>query len=543
MTGLAAVGGAFGLPAPAAETSFPAGPRIVDVKTHGAVGDGKTLDGRAINRAIEICHASGGGVVYLPPGVYLSGTVVLKSNVTLYIEGGATLLGSKELADYKGSHLPVDARHKHLIFARDAENVGIAGPGHIDGQGPAFWFPTERTVPPNQAWRDGATHYWKGLSDRPTPLLEFYKCKNLRIKDVTIVNAPGWTLRPIQCEYVFIRGIVIKNPNIGPNTDGIDITCSQNVFISDCLIDTGDDAICLKSEPAYGTGVPLLKNVTVTNCMLTTCCNAFKIGTGTHGGFENITFSNSLIVNPESDLKARAIAGIALEMVDGGWLEGVTISNIRMQRVRTPIFIRRGNRTGEKAGTLRGIMINNVHATGAAVTSSIAGIPGFDVEDVSLSNIRIDSEEDGKEDWVNREIPEVQKNYPEARMFGRLPSHGFYCRHVKGLRMTGIEFTSSPSEARPALICDDVKGFTLDGLRSSSLSGSQPMIKLRQTQEAFLRGCAAPPDTKTFLAVEGRQSSQIVLLGNNLTAAEEVLRTGDEVAKDAVTLAGNVMRH
>lgn len=541
MSGLLAAGGL--LPLVTNAQAIPPGMRLVDVRTHGAVGDGKALDTRAINAAIDVCHAAGGGMVYLSPGVYLSGAVVLKSNVTLHLEAGATLLGSDNIDDYIGAHVPENARFKHLIVARDAENIGVVGPGKVDGQGPAYWHPNGKTeLPADQQWRDVAAHYWKGDKARPSPLLEFFRCNNVRVEDVFITNAPAWTLRPNQCDYVFIRGVIIKNPNIGPNTDGIDIVCSRNVFISDCVIETDDDAICLKSEPARSDGVPPVKNVVVTNCVLTTCCNAFKIGTGTHGGFENIVFTDSIIVNNNVELKARAIAGIALEMVDGGCVEGVTISNIRMQRVRTPIFIRRGNRTGNKAGSLRGIMISNIQATGAAVTSCIAGIPGFDVEDVTLSNIRIHTEEGGAADWVAREIPEVPNNYPEARMFGRLPSHGLYCRHVRGLRMNSVEFTATPAEARPVIICDDVKDFSLDGLRSSAITGSEPVIKLIQTRDALVRGCSAPTATKVFLEVVGSQSGLIAMVGNDLGAADQAVQLGKEVGKNAVTLAGNITK-
>jgi polygalacturonase len=513
----------------ATQPAPPAGVRIFDVRTFGARADGTTLDTAAINQAIDACNAAGGGVAYVPPGTYHSGTVVLKSNVTLYLEAGAKLLGSKRVEDYKlheGPPVKGDANQKHLIFARDAENVGLAGPGCIDGQGPAFWVPSGRAVPPPEdSWRDVATYDWKPL-DRASPLLEFYNCRNLRIEDVRIINASGWTLRPIQCDNVVIRGIHIKNPVIGPNTDGIDPTCCQNVFISDCLIDTGDDAICLKSESPYGGPVRASKNITITNCVLTCCCNGLKFGTATRGGFENVTFSNSVIFNEDVDPRARVIAGIALECVDGGYVEGVTISNIRMQRVRTPIFLRLGNRRPRadgRPGTLRGVMIENVHATGAILTSSITGVPGFDVDDVTLSNIRIDSEEGGKAEWVERAIPEMEKSYPEARMFGRLSAYGFYCRHVNRLRMRGIEIGAAPAEARPAIVCDDVKSLDIDGLRCAAVAGGQPVVKLIQTQRAFLRGCVAPAGTKTYLVSEGDQAGKVVLTGSDMSGAEKAV--------------------
>jgi polygalacturonase len=548
MTGLLAATGAVSSLTVKAGNIPTAGPRVHDVRTHGAQGDGKTLDTKAINEAVNACNDSGGGVVYVGPGTYLSGTVVLKSNVTLYLEAGATLLGSAKTEDYQaqtGPNLNSDAGQRHLIFARDAENVGLAGPGRIDGQGPKFWVPSQRTpLPPEEAWRDVATYDWKPLA-RVSPLLEFYNCRNLRIEDVRIENASGWTLRPIQCNNVFIRGVTIKNPVIGPNTDGLDLTCSQNVFVSDCMIDTGDDAICLKSENPYSQEVPVSRNITITNCVLSCCCNGLKFGTATHGGFENITFSNSIIFNDNVPLGARVIAGLALEVVDGGWIDGVVVSNIRMQRTRTPIFIRRGlrrERADGSAGTLRGVMIENVYATGSILTSSITGLPGNNVEDVTLSNIRIDSDEGGKADWVERPIPENPKSYPEARMFGRLPAAGLYVRHVRGLRAHDVEFKMAPAEERPAVLLDDVRDVEIRGLRSTAITGTQPVVKLIQSREVTLRGCTAPPETRVYLEVHGSQCEHVLLVQSDLTYAQRPTRQAADVPYGAVIVAGNTRK-
>jgi hypothetical protein len=536
------------LAAPTLMDNASGSPRIFDVKKFGALGDGKTMDTAAINKAIDACHSVGGGTVYMPPGVYLSGTVILKSNITLYLEGGATLLGSSNLSDYTsvpGPSADGDANQRHLICARDAENIGLSGTGTIDGQGSAFWEPNGRAAAsPEDAWRDVIAFYWKH-GPRPSPMLEFYNCKNLRIEDVQIKNSPGWTLRPIHCDNVFIRGIAIKNPVYGPNTDGIDPTCCHNVFISDCLIDTGDDAICLKSENPYGEELRVSKNITVVNCVLSGCCNGFKIGTATHGGFENIVFSNSVIFNEDVPLNSRIISGLAIEMVDGGSIEGLLVSNIRMQRTRTPIFIRLGNRkprANGAPGTLRGVMIENVHATNAILTSSITGLKGFDVEDVSLSNIRIDTDENGKAEWVDRKIPEETKSYPESRDFGRLPAYGFYCRHVTGLRLRDVDFKTGTDEARPAVVCDDVKNLDVDGIRGAAISGEEPVIKLIQTKQAFIRGCSAPTGTRAFLEVQGGASESIVLNGNNLLAAEQAFQSGADVSGTVVTALGNVVK-
>lgn len=549
---------ALTLPALAQQTTGKEGLSFFNVRDFGAVGDGTRLTSADINRAINACHASGGGIVYVPPGVYLCGTVELKSNVTLYLEAGATLLGSKKLADYtahpydqvndsagKRTVFKNDAQDTspyHLVFARDAENIALIGHGRLDGQGPAYWVPSgKRALAPEDAWQEVATHAWKAIP-RPSPMLEFYNCKMLRIEDVQIMSSAGWTLRPVDCDNVFIRGITIKNP-YGINTDGLDLIGCQNVFISDCLIDTGDDAICLKSQSPYGGEIRVSKNIVISNCVLTCCCNGLKFGTASFGRFENVTFSNSIIFNEDVEVKSRVISGVALEIVDGGAMEGVLISNIRMQRVRTPIFVRLGNRhprPNDGAGILRGITIENVHATESLLTSSITGLPGFCVEDVTLSGIRIESEEAGRADWVKREIPELPKAYPEARMFGRLPCYGVYCRHVKGLRLRQLEFKAAASEERPAIFCDDVKDVEISNLRGTPIAGDQPTIKLFQTQQAVIHGCTAPAGAKAFVQVNGDRTDGIVVMSNNLTGAQSPSTLGSEVKDKALIIAGNV---
>ena len=547
MLGLTGAGAAVSPLALAAQQAGMTGLSIFNIKDYGAVGDGLTLNTAAINHTIDVCNASGGGVVYFPPGVYLAGTVVLKSNVTIYLEAGATLLGSKNLSDYlplPGVATDKNEIAKHLIFARGLENVGLAGPGRIDGQGPAFWTSSGRIIPPELDWKYVLGFKWMALP-RISPMLEFYNCTNVHIRDVQIENSPGWTLRPVECTNVYIQGISIKNPNFGPNTDGIDPTGCRNLFISDCSIDTGDDAICLKSEAPYGGEVKVSKNITITNCVIRGTCNGLKFGTATEGGYENVTVSNLVIYNDDVPYDQRIISGIALEMVDGGWMQGVVISNIVMQRTRTPIFIRRANRKPRPdgtPGTLQGVLIENVYATGAILTSSITGLPGFDVEDVTLSNIRIDSEEGGKASWMSAKIPEVPTVYPEAHIFGRLPSYGFYCRHVTGLRMKGVKFSAVTGEQRPAIVCDDVKDLEIGDLRPAPIAGIEPAVQLIQCQRAFIHDCWAAAGTKTFLGIQGEQTQDIVLMNNNLTDTEQVLQTGSEISTGAVRLSGNVLK-
>ncbi|MGI4829513.1 MAG: glycoside hydrolase family 28 protein [Janthinobacterium lividum] len=220
---------------------------LYDPRNFGAKGDGKTLDSHAINAAIDACTAAGGGVVYCAPGNYLCGTVELKTNVSLYLEAGAVLLGSTDLKDYtlKAGPSPTsDAGQAHLIYARDATHVGLLGPGRVDGQGRSYWVPSDRQpAPADKRWSE-ARHSDLKPKPRVSPMVELVNCTNLRIESIELVGASGWTMRPINCTRVSIRDIVIRNPAIGPNTDGIDLTGCQSVVISDCVIETGDDAIC-----------------------------------------------------------------------------------------------------------------------------------------------------------------------------------------------------------------------------------------------------------------------------------------------------------
>jgi polygalacturonase len=511
---------------------------------YGARPDGKTMSTQSIQRAIDEAFKAGGGLVYAPPGTYLIGGLELKSRVTLYLEAGCVLLGSTDINDYdyhSGPPRVGDANGHHVIFAQNAEDVTLAGLGTIDGQGESYWSHLDRPiVPPEDAWKDSAAFYWKPKdNNRPSPMVEFVGCKNVRITGITLKNAAGWTLRPINCETVVIDGLRVRNPNYGPNTDGMDITGCRNVFVSNCDIFTGDDAICIKSENPYGGEVLPTKNITITNCVLTTCCNGLKLGTATRGAFENIVFTNSVIYNDDSaPLRDHVIGGINVEMVDGGSVDGIVCSNIRMQNVRTPVFVRLGARTPRPESYVRNVLIDGIDATGITMTSSITGVEGFRPHDVTVSNCRFRSVEEGKAEWTQRTIPEVVRSYPESRMFGHLPSYGFYVRHADRVRLRNIEFIADKPDARPVVVTDDVDDLILAGLEMSAPTGDAPLFDLRSTRRAFLTGMRSPVGSKLFAQVSGAASNGIVLSGNVLETGQAPLHFADGAANDAARQAG-----
>lgn len=490
-------------------------PAIFDPRSFGAIGDGRAKDTKPVQRAIDACTANGGGIVYLGPGIYLCGTIVLKSNVTLYLEAGATILGSGDINDYQPHH---------LIYANGAENVGLAGPGKVDGQGAAFWVRSGRSpVAEDKQWSDAIHLDWTHTPKHPSPMVEFEGCMDVRISDVFLCNAPGWTLRPYNCDRVQIRGIVIKNPVYAPNTDGIDPTGCQDVVISDCIIETGDDAICLKSESLDGSPARLSRNIVVTNCVLTGCCNGFKFGTTTFGGFENITFSNSVIYNDDVPLSSRVIAGIQLSAVDGGWVDGVVISGIQMRRVRAPICLRRGTRHTDRVtpqNGMRGIVIDGLHATDAILTSSINGLPGMQIEDVRLSDIRIATMMPGKPEWVAKPVPEAAPDYPQSRMFGWLPASGLYARHVHGLSLRDVSFSAPAEEWRPTLVFEDVQDLRCSALQSTPVKNGEPVLQLANVTGAWVSETKAPNGARALLKAES--SKDILVSGCDLRSGAVV---------------------
>jgi polygalacturonase len=406
-----------------------------NVRDHGAAADGVRLSTKSIQAAIDACATAGGGRVYFPPGRYLTGTIFLKSGVHLYLEAGAVLLGSRDLKDYPET-VPAFRSYtdnytdKSLIYGEKLENVGIGGPGTIDGQGAAFKGP---------------------YKVRPYTV-RIIECRRVQVTDVAFVNSPMWVQHYLACDDVRITGIRV-NSRVNENNDGIDIDCCNRVRISDCDIVSGDDAIVFKSTAARPCA-----EVTVTNCVLSTPCNALKLGTESNGGFQNITVSNCTVYDTR-------LTGIAVELVDGGALERVSFSGIVMNNVGAPLFIRLGDRgrpfkagmERPQVGTLRDVLISNVMASGCGIVgSSITGLPGHPVENITLDNVRLSYKGGGTAEDAARKVEELPANYPEHSMFGRLPAYGLYCRHARNLIFRNVELHPESPDLRPPLLCDDI---------------------------------------------------------------------------------------
>jgi len=479
---------------------------IRDVRAFGAKGDGTTIDTPAVNKAIEAAAASGGGVVRFPAGVYPCFSIHLKSNVTLYLDPGATILAAEsgsaghydaaepnswdKYQDYGHSHW-----HNSLIWGEGLENVSIQGAGLISGKGLSRG--TGREQPKAED---------PGVGNKAISLKN---CRNVLLRDFSILHGGHFGILAIG-----VDNFTIDNLAIDTNRDGIDIDCCRNVRVSNCSVNSPyDDGICLKS--CFGLGYArATERVTITNCLVsgfregTLLDGTFdrtlprenfrptgriKFGTESNGGFKNITISNCVF---------EFCRGLALETVDGGLLEDVTISNITMRDVsNSPIFMRLGSRMrgpeGAPVGALRRVIISNVVCSNSAssLASIISGIPGHEIEDVRLSDIYIQHQGGGGKENALVQPPEKENAYPEPTMFGAtMPDHGFFIRHARNIHMSNVEIVYTKEDLRPAFVLQDVRGADFFRVRAQRAS-TAPTFALKQVTDFSIAQSRPVPDT------------------------------------------------
>jgi polygalacturonase len=504
-----------------------------DVNVFGATGDGVTNDRAAIQRAIDSCAVRGGTVLF-PPGRYLTGSLLLRSHVDLHLGAGATLLGSTKLADYE-EHVPAlrsynDLFLKHsLLYAEGKSDITIRGEGTIDGQGAAFKVTT----------REKPDRYM----NRPF-VIRLVSCTNVRVEGVTLTNSAMWMQQYLACENLSIHRIRVYN-HANKNNDMMDIDGCRNVVVSDCIGDTDDDGITLKSTSPYVT-----ENVSITNCILSSHCNAFKTGTESTGGFRNITISN-IVVKPSQAPNvmtghAGGISGFILASVDGGVLEGIVVSNIRIEGPQVPFAIRLGNRarkhspdaTPPPVSTVRDITIRGVSADRVgSMGCSITGIPGSPVERISISDVRMAFRGGGTREDANRTMGEMQDSYPEATMWGNLPAYGFTIRHARDIAFSGIDLYYRGQEERPAFLAEDVSGLRISSFEASVDTSAPALFALRNVTDGTIAHSRAKGRTDTFLSVRGAARPAVVLMNNILLGVRRIV---DGDVDSGVVLEGNI---
>lgn len=435
-----------------------------NVKDFGAKADGKTIDSPAINKAIEEAAKNGGGTVYFPAGNYMCYSIRLKSHITLHLDPGAVITAAfpsategYDEAEPNEHNKFQDFGHSHwqnsLIWGIGLEDITVCGQGTIYGM--------------------GLTREESRLKGVGNKAISLKLCKNVTLRDVRMLNCGHFALLATGVENMTVDNLLIDT-----NRDGLDIDCCRNVRISNCTVNSPwDDAIVLKASYALGYFKDT-ENVTITNCFVSGydkgtvadgtyrrdepqapdhgfVTGRIKFGTEGSGGFKNIAITNCVF---------ERCRGLALESVDGGHLEDITISNITMRDiVNAPVFLRLGARMrspeGTPVGKMRRILISNINVFNAdsRYASIISGIPGHHIEDVVLSNIRIlyqggYTKEDGK-----LVPPENEKLYPEPWMFGTVPASTFFVRHATNILFDNIQAGFMKDDYRPAIVLDDAK--------------------------------------------------------------------------------------
>jgi len=403
-----------------------------DVRSFGAAGDGKTIDTLPLQRAIDACHEQGGGAVYVPAGTYLTGTLYLKSHVTLHLSAGATLMGSTRREDYNADDVfpenPVftteNATGAHLIIAYREQNVAIVGEGTIDGSSAAFFEPLppeEVTTSYRRKTRNFPIRDW-----RPGQMVFFCLCRDVAVRDVALCNAPYWTLLFLGCERAQVRGLRIQNPPQTANGDGIDIDCCADVTVSDCLIQSGDDCITLRGNAkALGEAARPCEHVVVQNCVLSTPCNAIRIGVG-DGVVRDCSLSNIIVKDSRTGISI--VSAYSARSAHGTTLDNIHLSDFTMDTVM-PINMLLGPHARPPAA-IRNLSFSHFSVL-ARQGCYFGGNPGHPITDIRLHEVDLRLTGDDVDPAFT-----VATAHPGGGVKG-VPA-GLFISHVDGLRATGL---------------------------------------------------------------------------------------------------------
>jgi polygalacturonase len=455
----------------------------------GAKSNGTTLNTNSIQKGIDYISENGGGRLVFYVGRYLTGTVYLKSNVTIHLEEGAILVGSTNPFDYERNF-----NWTALIFALDQENIGITGKGVIDGQG--FQVATNLVDMIHKGVVKDPLKY-----DRPNETIRpqniyFRGCRNIVIRDINLRDPGSWNQQYDRCRNLVIDNIRVDSKSYW-NNDGVDIVDCDSVVVSNSYFDAADDGICLKSHSADF----VCQNVWIRNNTVRTSANGIKFGTVGHGGFRNI----SIISNVVFDTYRSAITFAA---VDGGFVENIVVDSLRSLNTGNVIFLRIGERRAGKKGRMNGVTISNVYAEVPATKpdagynyegpvedlprnispSAIVGMPDAMIENITLRNIEIHYPGGGNPHYAKigldelDKVPEMGASYPEFSMFRELPAWGFYIRHAKGITFENVILVCDKKDYRTAVVLDDVHGATFRKLEVKEPEGKkEPVFHYKST--------------------------------------------------------------
>lgn len=545
--GMFALGGGDAAAATPSTSKPEDGAHVYNVRDHGAKGDGATLDTTAVQAAINACNADGGGIVLVPAGTFLVGTLELKSDVTLHLAAAAKLLGSGKGGDYHAADaIPLsgdstlDDGNWALIFAVDAKNVMVEGPGTIDGQGAQFYSAVRGTPPPS------------GLGGRKRPYhLLFYRCENITIHNIDLLDSAYHSVRVIQCRRVQMRGIYIHN-RVNGNNDGFHFISSEYVTVSDCTVLSLDDACAL-----FGS----CRNVTVTNSIFSTRWSVFRFGGGVA---ENIAVSNCVL---------HQVYGCPIKFhgAPGSRFENMSFSNLVFDDVTGPIHISIGPRTprnpnggptpvdalpeeASPPALVRNISFSNIHGTVTTNPQQMAettltsrynpgeqhscivlnAVGGATLENISFNNVHLIFGGGGTaEDAARRDLPQIAGEY---FMLGPMPAYGFYARNSRGITLSNVRFELQSPDLRPALIFDHVTDASIDGWSVQADPGAESVARFIHAKQVLITASRVLTPGKAFLQLEGSGNAEIVVDGGDLSRAQTTIAFRNGAEKGAVRL-------
>ncbi|HEY4358575.1 MAG TPA: glycosyl hydrolase family 28 protein [Acidobacteriaceae bacterium] len=505
----AAPGGWF---AGAAQSPLPEAQRATPFFTPGPRQSGEASDTKRLQRALDEAQTRGGGTVFIPSGHYVSGTLLLRSNVSVWLDNGAVLAMSPDNSEFlppeklpydPGANQATSDFHVALFSGDNVEHIAIYGEGILE---------CDRGV--------------KGGGPKPIALR---RCKYVSLHGITLRNAANYNISMLGCDFVDIDNVTI----LTGHADGIDPDCCRHVRISNCYVESADDSLCLKASGALGER-GATEYVTVTNCVLRTASIHFKCGTESCGDFRHIAVSNCIFQGGAG--MRHGNPGLAFYTVDEGAVEDIVVSNITMQDVGTPIAIIRGDRdrcaAGKGPGLLRGIRINNIIATGAKLPSVIAGLPGSPVEDITLSHISIQAAAARAGKSTVGDIPEQPKAYPQPTMFGELPASGLFLRHVSGLRAQDVRFSLPADEMRAEIVADDAEELrlSLDGQTKNRAA----RLWLNNVSNSLVDSVEVVASSTAAYRISGMKTSNIYLRGAGAIDWSRHLTVGEEVPTGSV---------
>lgn len=480
------------------------------------------LNTEAIQAAIDAASEAKGTVI-IPKGVYPTGTLFLKSNLTIKMESGAEIYGSKDLKDY--AEIPVATEEPHfsksLFYAHKQENITIIGHPRTEINGRGYFF--------------------KHSPERPK-LFRIEHCKNIEFDNVIVKNSGSWCMYFRECDSINIHHTSVYNKE-NRNNDGMNYDGCSNVRIEDCNLQVEDDAICLKSSVDK-----LCENIVVTNCTVSSYWACVKFGTASKTGFKNVKVRDCQFFDSRHGC-------IKLLAVDGAILEDVLFENIKIYNCGGPIFLRLGNRgrdysesikqvyeadvkpEGRPVGQIKNITFRNIEGrlTGRIDPPTecimFTGLPGHYIENVTLENVHFSYTGFGDLNVKDRVVLEDEARYPEQLFFGVLPSYGLFLRHVKGLNMKNVSLELRNHDDRHAMVMKDVVQSKVEDLNFDISSEAGSAMVLKNVAHTELSNIQSHGALGTLVEVRGESSAQIVLRGSN--DPESVVFT-DKASKESL---------